>query len=57
MSLSGVQDKLAVGLIDGRIAVPVQGAPSTHILKPDNQRLGGSVANEALCLTSRGCGA
>jgi serine/threonine-protein kinase HipA len=57
MSLAGVQDKLPVSLVDGRIAVPVHGAPSTHILKPDNQRLGGSVANEALCLSlPRLCG-
>lgn len=50
MSLAGAQDKLPVALVDGRIAVPVNGAPSTHILKPDNPRLPGSVQNEALCM-------
>lgn len=50
MSLAGAQDKLPVALIDGQIAVPVNGAPSTHILKPDNPRLPGSVQNEALCM-------
>jgi serine/threonine-protein kinase HipA len=50
MSLAGAQEKLPVAVIDGRIAVPTNGAPSTHILKPDNQRLPGSVQNEALCM-------
>ena len=50
MSLAGAQDKLPVALIDGQVAVPVNGAPSTHILKPDNPRLPGSVQNEALCM-------
>ncbi|HEY4171806.1 MAG TPA: type II toxin-antitoxin system HipA family toxin [Rhodopila sp.] len=51
MSLAGAQDKLPVAIRDGRVAVPTHGAPSTHILKPDNPRLSGSVQNEALCLT------
>ena len=34
----------------GEFAIPVDGAPSTHILKPDNDRLYGSVQNEALCM-------
>ena len=50
MSLAGAQEKLPVALIEGQIAIPVNGAPSTHILKPDNPRLPGSVANEALCM-------
>jgi serine/threonine-protein kinase HipA len=50
MSLAGAQDKLPVALIEGNISVPVNGAPSTHILKPDNPRLPGSVQNEALCM-------
>lgn len=58
MSLAGVQTKLSVAVdTDGRICVPVNGAPSTHILKPDSERLYGSVANEALCLVlARLCG-
>lgn len=36
MSLAGVQDKIGVGIDDqGRIAIPHDVAPSTHILKPD----------------------
>lgn len=50
MSLAGAQDKLPVALIEGQIAVPINGASSTHILKPDNPRLPGSVQNEALCM-------
>ncbi len=50
MSLAGAQEKLPVAVIDGQIAVPINGAPSTHILKPDNPRLPGSVQNEALCM-------
>jgi serine/threonine-protein kinase HipA len=52
MSLAGVQSKLAVGVDDhGRICVPTVGSPSTHILKPDSQRLPGGLHNEAFCLT------
>lgn len=52
MSLAGVQDKLPVYIgHDGRIAIPVDGTPSTHILKPDIKRLAGSVQNEAFCMT------
>lgn len=50
MSLAGAQDKLPVALLDDQIAIPLDGAPSTHILKPDNPRLPGSVQNEALCM-------
>ena len=42
---------------NGRISVPVDGTPSTHILKPDTKRLAGSVENEAFCLSlARVCG-
>ncbi len=52
MSLAGVQSKLAVAVDDaGRICVPLEGSPSTHILKPDAERLWGGVQNEAFCLT------
>jgi len=51
MSLAGAQIKLGVALNrDGRICIPLKGSPSTHILKPDIQRLWGSVQNEAFCL-------
>jgi serine/threonine-protein kinase HipA len=52
MSLAGAQSKLGVALDnEGRICIPLEGSPSTHILKPDIPRLWGSVQNEAFCLT------
>ena len=52
MSLAGAQSKLAVSVDDkGRICIPMNGSPSTHILKPDSPRLPGGVQNEAFCLT------
>lgn len=58
MSLAGVQDKLPVYIdYEGRIGIPVDGTPSTHILKPDIKRLAGSVTNEAFCMIlARLCG-
>jgi serine/threonine-protein kinase HipA len=51
MSLAGAQDKLPVCLTaQNEIVIPQNGNPSTHILKPDNPRLPGSVQNEALCM-------
>src|SRR3984893_3929668 len=35
----------------GRVCIPMNGSPSTHILKPDAPRLWGGVQNEAFCLT------
>jgi serine/threonine-protein kinase HipA len=52
MSLAGVQSKLAVGVDEnGRICIPTVGSPSTHILKPESERLVGAVHSEAFCLT------
>lgn len=51
MSLAGAQTKLAVAWDGNHVYIPVDGAPSTHILKPDAERLWGGVQNEAFCLT------
>ncbi|MGB8627891.1 MAG: type II toxin-antitoxin system HipA family toxin [Xanthobacteraceae bacterium] len=52
MSLAGAQSKIAVAIDDDdRICIPMNGSPSTHILKPDSPRLSGGVQNEAFCLT------
>jgi serine/threonine-protein kinase HipA len=52
MSLAGVQSKVAVAVdCDGHICIPMNGSPSTHILKPDSPRLPGGIQNEAFCLT------
>ena len=51
VSLAGVQSKLLLTqLEDGTWGLPVNGAPSTHILKPAHRELPESVANEAFCL-------
>jgi len=52
MSLAGTQDKLPVAVDPAGpdLRVPLNGAASTHILKPDSDRLFGSVQNEALCM-------
>lgn len=51
VSLAGQQDKLLLARDDeGRWLRPTGQSPSTHILKPEDARFPGSVANEALCL-------
>src|SRR5262249_16816154 len=50
LSLAGAQDKLPVLVVDGRIALPLHGAPSSHILKPAIRRIADSVHNEGFCL-------
>ena len=55
LSLAGVQDKLPlVQLNDGRLALPLNGHPSTHIAKPARQveRFPELVQNEAFCLAT-----
>ncbi len=51
LSLAGVQDKLPVAIRDGAICIPLDGSPSTHILKPANHRFPNLVENEAFCMT------
>lgn len=50
LSLAGAQQKLPVVLVNGRIALPAPGQPSTHILKPAIDRLPGTTENEALAM-------
>jgi len=50
LSLAGVQDKIAVYVKDSKIAIPLNGAPSTHILKPALDTFEGIIFNEAFCL-------
>ena len=50
LSLAGAQDKLPV-ISDGkRIGLPLNGVPSTHILKPAIRAVEDSVTNEGFCL-------
>lgn len=50
LSLAGAQQKLPVVLVNGRIALPMPGQPSTHILKPPISRLTATTENEALAM-------
>ena len=56
LSLAGAQDKLPVVLdADGiQIGLPLNGSPSTHILKPPIAGVDGSVFNEAFCMALAG---
>jgi serine/threonine-protein kinase HipA len=50
LSLAGAQDKLPVVFDGGRIGLPLNGAPSSHILKPAIQAVADSVINEGFCM-------
>ncbi|MBP7703779.1 MAG: type II toxin-antitoxin system HipA family toxin [Caulobacter sp.] len=50
LSLAGAQQKLPVVMVNGRIALPKPGQPSTHILKPPIAHLPSTTENEALAL-------
>lgn len=50
LSLAGAQDKLPVCYDGERIGLPLDGSPSTHILKPAIRGVAGSVINEAYCM-------
>lgn len=50
LSLAGVQDKLPVAIFGETISLPLEGAPSTHILKPPHHRFPTLVENEAFCM-------
>lgn len=51
ISLAGVQEKLLLTRMpNGRWGRPVDGTPSTHILKPEIDRFPRTVENEAFCM-------
>lgn len=50
LSLAGVQSKIPVVLVDGAIALPAPGQPTTHILKPPIERFSGTTENEAFAM-------
>ncbi|MCC5641269.1 type II toxin-antitoxin system HipA family toxin, partial [Nostoc sp. CHAB 5844] len=51
LSLAGAQSKVPVVVIDGRIALPLPGQPTTHILKPPIARFKGTTENEAFVMS------
>src|SRR5262249_2636041 len=50
LSLAGAQPKLPVVLVQGQIALPAPGQPTTHILKPAISRFDGIIENEAMMM-------
>jgi serine/threonine-protein kinase HipA len=50
LSLAGAQDKLPVAVLEGKLHLPLNTAPSTHILKLPNSRYPHLPANEAFAL-------
>jgi serine/threonine-protein kinase HipA len=50
LSLAGAQDKLPVVFDGARIGLPLNGTPSSHILKPAIQAVEDSVINEGFCM-------
>ena len=50
LSLAGVQDKLPVVFDGARIGLPLNGTPSSHILKPAIHAVEDSVTNEGFCM-------
>jgi len=50
LSLAGAQGKLAVKISEGAIFLPLEGSPSSHILKPQNPHFPGLVENEYFCM-------
>jgi serine/threonine-protein kinase HipA len=55
ISLAGVQEKLLLTRMpDGRWGRPVDGTPSTHILKPEIDRFPKTVENEVFCMRLAG---
>ena len=50
ISGAGAQDKLIARIVDGRIVLPLFGAPSTHIIKPSAADYPDTVYNECLSM-------
>ncbi|PZU06723.1 type II toxin-antitoxin system HipA family toxin [Sphingomonas sp.] len=51
LALAGAQSKLPVLVVDGRIALPGPGQPTSHILKPPIPRFEGTTENEYYCMS------
>lgn len=50
LSLAGAQGKLAVAIFGGKFFLPLNGSPSTHILKPQGPYFEELVENEFFCM-------
>ena len=57
ISGAGAQDKLVACVEKGRVLLPLNGTPSTHIIKPGIERFPESVFNEYFCMKlAKACG-
>ena len=57
ISGSGAQDKLIACIIDNKLALPLNGTPSTHIIKPNIEGYKDTVFNELFCMKlAKSCG-
>jgi serine/threonine-protein kinase HipA len=50
LSLAGAQSKTPVVVLDGAVALPLPGQPTTHILKPPIPRFSATTENEAFAM-------
>jgi len=50
LSLAGAQSKVPVVLVEGAVALPAPGQPTTHILKPPISRFKATTENEAFVM-------
>lgn len=50
LSLAGAQGKLAIAIFGGKFFLPLNGSPSTHILKPQGPHFECLVENEFFCM-------
>lgn len=50
LSLAGAQDKTAVIIVDGKIGVPKNNVPTSHILKPAIKGFNETIENEFICI-------
>jgi serine/threonine-protein kinase HipA len=50
LSLAGAQSKIPIVLVDGQVALPAPGQPTTHILKPPMTRFPATTENEAFAM-------
>lgn len=51
LSLAGAQGKLALVISEGQFLLPLEGSPSTHILKPQSIHFPGLAQNEFFCMS------
>ena len=57
LSQAGAQDKLVIAFANNQLAIPLENAPSSHIIKPAIHGLTDTVFNELFCMKlAKSCG-